>query len=167
MRTSISVNVAAPSARVFELARDVTRWPELLPHYRRVSVHARRDDHVVAQMIAVRAIGPLSVPVTWRAEQWSDDSDPDDLTLRFRHVRGVTRGMDVTWHIRPDGAEGGARVTIVHDFRRPLLLLGADALPYIVDRLFTRAIAERTLRTFKSIAEAGPMPDSAATDRRP
>jgi ribosome-associated toxin RatA of RatAB toxin-antitoxin module len=165
MHTSISVTVAAPPARIFELARDITRWPELLPHYRRVSVHARRGDRVVAQMVAVRRVGPVGIPVTWRAEQWSEDSDPNDLRLRFRHVRGVTRGMDVTWHIRPDRA--GTRVTIAHDFWRPLPLLGADALPFVVDRLFTRAIAGRTLRTFKALAEARPPPDATAAEGRP
>jgi ribosome-associated toxin RatA of RatAB toxin-antitoxin module len=166
MHTSISVTVAAPPARVFELARDITRWPELLPHYRRVSVHARRDDRVVAQMVAVRRVGPIGIPVTWRAEQWSEGTDPNDLRLRFRHVRGVTRGMDVTWHIRPDRA-GACVVTIVHDFRRPLPLLGADTLPFVVDRLFTRAIAGRTLSTFKSLAEAGSSPADGAAGRHP
>ncbi len=151
MKTSIGVRVAAAPARVLALAHDVRRWPELLPHYRRATVHGRRGDHVVAQMVAERSIGPLALPVTWRTEQWSEPDDESDLRLRFRHVGGVTRGMDVTWHIVPDG--DGCRVTIEHDFRRPLPLLGEDFLPRVVDRFFTRSIATRTLRTFKALAE--------------
>jgi len=162
VRTSISIEMDAPPERVFELARDVRRWPRLLPHYRRVSVAAERHGHVVAQMVAVRAFGPLRVPVTWRAEQWSEDSDPDDLRLHFRHIRGVTRGMDVTWHIRPSGGGGGggggadrsAVVTIEHDFRRSLPLVGDRLLPAFVDRVFTRPIAGRTLAAFKRLAES-------------
>ena len=105
-------------------------------------------------MVAVRRFGPLPVPVSWRAEQWADDSDSDDLRLHFRHVRGFTRGMEVTWHIRPRGpATDAASVTIEHDFSRPLPLLGTDVVPLFVDRVFVRPIASRTLATFKMLAE--------------
>ena len=152
MVTSIAIDVSARCERVFELARDVSRWPALLPHYRSVKVERRKGERVVARMSAVRPVlGRLGIPVTWRAEQWAEAADRDDLRLRFRHVWGVTRGMEVTWHIRPSGS--GCRVTIEHAFRRPLPLLGEELLPAFVDRFFTRPIASRTLRTFKSLAE--------------
>jgi ribosome-associated toxin RatA of RatAB toxin-antitoxin module len=157
MRSTIRIHVSAPPEVVFELARDVERWPELLPHYRRVTVRARRGERVLAQMVAERRsvrFARLAIPVTWRAVCWPEGGDPDDLRLRFRHVRGVTRGMDVTWHIRPDGA-GGADVSIEHAFSRPLPLVGPDLLPALVDRWFTSAIAGRTLRRFRRLAESG------------
>ena len=153
MLPAIRISVAAPPDRVFELARQVARWPELLPHYRSVTVEAQRGERLLARMTAVRRLGPLRLPVTWRAEHWSDASDPADLRLRFRHVRGVTRGMQVTWHIRPEGGQDRSSVTIEHDFSRPLPLVG-DVLPVVVDRLFVRPIAGRTLGTFKALAEA-------------
>ena len=68
-------------------------------------------------MVAVRRFGPLEVPVSWTAEQWADAADAMDLQLRFHHVRGPTRDMHVTWHIRPrDGQADKARVTIEHVF---------------------------------------------------
>lgn len=152
MRSEIGIDVAAPAACVFDLARDVARWPELLSHYRKVTIHSRNNGHVIATMAAVRPIGRLGVPVTWRAEQWADDSDPNDLQLHFSHIAGVTRGMAVTWHIRP--AETGCSVTIEHDFRRRLPLLGAEVFPRSVDRLFVRPIAAKTLATFKALAES-------------
>jgi ribosome-associated toxin RatA of RatAB toxin-antitoxin module len=152
MHTEVGLDVAAPPERFFALARDVSRWPELLPHYRTVRVEARRGDRLLARMVAVRPFGPIPVPVSWRAEHWSESSDPDDLRLRFRHVRGVTRGMDVTWHIRR--LPQGSRVTIEHEFRRPLPMVGPDVLPALVDRFFVRPIATRTLRTFKALAES-------------
>ncbi len=151
----MGIRVDAPAEHVFELSRDISRWPELLPHYQRVTVRGRRDGRVLAQMVALRALGrlPVGIPVTWRAVQWADRSNPADLQLHFRHVRGVTRGMSVTWHIVPEGQ--GCHVSIEHEFRRPLPLLGADLLPAAVDLLFTRPIAGRTLRTFKRLAEEG------------
>lgn len=152
MHSAISIEVQASGQAVFDLARDLSRWAELLPHYRRVTVQSRDGDRTIAQMVAVRRFGPLPIPVTWQAEQWPDATDPTDLRLHFRHVGGVTRGMVVTWHIRPNG-NGGATVTIDHDFSRRLPVVGPHLLPAIVDRYFTRHIAGLTLATFKRLAE--------------
>jgi aromatase len=153
MDSHISIRIAAPPRRVFQLAHDPERWPELLSHYRRVEVRARSGDRILARMVAARRLGPLPVPVTWRAICWPEADDPDDLRLRFRHVRGVTRGMDVTWHIRP--LDGGCQVTIEHRFRRRVPLLGDEVLPRFIDHWFTRVIAGQTLARFRELAEAG------------
>jgi ribosome-associated toxin RatA of RatAB toxin-antitoxin module len=153
MHSEIGIDTTAPPRAVFELAHDVSRWPQQLPHYRQVTVHSRNNGHVKATMRAVRPIWRFGLPVWWRAEQWADPSNPDDLQLRFEHYGGATTGMHVTWHIRP--TDEGARVTIEHDFRRWLPLLGDQLFPRIVDRLFVRPIAGRTLSTFKRLAEAG------------
>lgn len=151
MNSVLWVDVHAPPERVFELASDLARWPEILPHYRRVTITSRIGSRVTAQMVAMRRFGPVPVPVTWRAEQWPDDSRPNDLRLHFHHVRGATTGMQVTWRIRP--RPGGCRVSIEHSFRRPLPLVGPDLVPNAVNRLFIRPIASQTLQTFKALAE--------------
>ena len=140
--------MGAPARLVFDLARNVERWPQLLPHYLGVSVLDREPDgRIVARMVAVRAVVPqlgYGIPVAWRARTWSED---DDLRLRFVHLGGATAGMDVTWHIEP--VEDGCEVTIEHVFDPSL-----PAWATFVDRFFVRPIAGRTLATFKSIAEA-------------
>jgi hypothetical protein len=103
-------------------------------------------------MSAVRWLGPIGIPVAWRSRFWAEAADPADLRLRFVHVRGATRGMDVTWHITP--RPNGCTVAIVHDFARRLPLIPADWFPATVDRLFVRPIAGQTLATFKQLAEA-------------
>jgi len=147
MRSTIAIDVDAPPALIFTLARDVRRWERLLPHYVRSRVVERRaDGTVVVDFVARRPlIGllGLGLPVTWRARTWSE---PTTLSLRFVHVAGATKGMDVTWRIEP-GA-GGSRVSIDHEFRPRLPLFAA-----FVDRAFTRPIAGRTLATFKVLAE--------------
>ena len=153
MHTEISIDVGSPPAAVFDLARDISRWPILLPHYRKVTVESRSGERVTATMAATRHIWRrLGVPVWWRSQQWSVDTDPDDLQLRFLHVGGATKGMDVTWHIRRTRA--GSHVTIEHEFTRRLPLLGDNLFPRVVDRFFVRPIAGRTLATFKKLAEA-------------
>ncbi len=153
MKSTIAIQVRSSPARVFELARDVSRWPTLLPHYRKVTIQSREGERVIAQMVATRRFGPVAMPVTWLAEQWADASDENDLRLHFRHVRGVSNGMQVTWHIRPSD-DGHSRVTIEHDFSRPLPVLGPEFLPRVVNRFFVRPIAGRTLATFKALAES-------------
>jgi aromatase len=153
MHTEISIHVDRPPRTVFNLASDISQWPRLLPHYRQVTIHSRKQGRVTATMAAVRPLWRrLGIPVWWRSEQWADETDSDDLRLRFRHVRGATKGMDVTWHIRSSSA--GSHVTIEHEFARHLPLLGNDVFPRVVDWLFVRPIAGRTLATFKKLAES-------------
>jgi ribosome-associated toxin RatA of RatAB toxin-antitoxin module len=147
VRSAISIDIAAPPDLVFRLARDVERWPALLPHYSRVDVIERADAAVVARMVARRSLVPilgLALPVAWQSRTWSE---PGTRRLRFVHRGGATNGMDVTWRIEASGE--GTRVTIEHDFRPRFAPWAA-----FVDRLFTRPIAGRTLATFRAIAEA-------------
>jgi ribosome-associated toxin RatA of RatAB toxin-antitoxin module len=148
VRSTIAVDAAAPADLVFRLARDIERWPRLLPHYVRVrAVERRPDGSLVAEMVARRQlVGILGIglPVAWRSRTWSE---PETRRLRFVHLGGATRGMDVTWRIEPTA--GGCRISIDHDFRPRVPGWAA-----FIDRAFTRPIAGRTLATFAAIAEA-------------
>jgi ribosome-associated toxin RatA of RatAB toxin-antitoxin module len=160
VKSTISIDVAAPAELVFRLARNVEAWPRLLPHYVDVRVLERRaDGSVLARMIARRQVVPvlgLGIPAAWRSQTWSE---PETNRLRFIHQGGATDGMDVTWRI--EATPMGCRVSIDHDFRPRIPGWAA-----LVDRLFTRPIAGRTLATFRALAEAvaaEPSPGSAGT----
>jgi ribosome-associated toxin RatA of RatAB toxin-antitoxin module len=168
MRSTLSIDIEAPARLVFDLARDVERWPALLPHYRDVRIEEREPDGaVIARMVAIRPIVPLlgyGVPIAWRSRTWAEEAT---LRLRFVHGGGATNGMDVTWRIEATAA--GCRVSIDHAFdpRVP----GWAAL---VTHLFVRPIATRTLASFKAIAEAvalatvapGPVAPAARSAKR-
>jgi ribosome-associated toxin RatA of RatAB toxin-antitoxin module len=153
LRSRIDIDVGAPAEVVFRLAHNVAKWPAILPHYQKVTVLSRQGTELLAQMRATRRVGRFGIPVGWTARTWADPSDSNDMQLRFVHTAGPTRGMDVTWHITPRGT-GGSNVAIVHDFARPLPLLGSELFPAVVDRFFVRPIAGQTLATFKRLAEA-------------
>jgi ribosome-associated toxin RatA of RatAB toxin-antitoxin module len=170
MRSTIGIEINASPDLVFRLARDVRRWEVLLPHYVRSRAVGSRPmgsrpartlaptgdqlDTLVAFVARRPLVGwlGLGVPVAWRARTWSV---PDGRQLRFVHVAGATKGMDVTWHIEP--APVGCRVTIEHRFAPRL-----PGFARFVDRFFTGPIAGRTLATFKALAEA--LADEAAAD---
>ncbi len=158
MDSTISIDVAASPALVFALARDVERWSTLLPHYvRSVRRDRGEDGSLVVDFVARRSVAPaigLAIPVVWRARTWNE---PDTRALRFRHVAGVTRGMDVTWRIEP--CADGSRISIAHRFAPRLPGLGS-----FVDRWFTRPIAGRTLATFRVLAEAAQSAVDATTN---
>jgi hypothetical protein len=68
--------------------------------------------------------------------------------------------MDVTWRIdeRPElDGHGASHVEIEHLFRPRV-----PGWAFLVDRLFTRPIAGRTLATFRDIAEAVASTDESA-----
>jgi len=165
MRSTLSIDVEAPAHLVFDLARDVTRWPALLPHYLDVRVlerHATPPGAITARMVALRLLIPLlgyGLPVAWRSRTWAEDPGDGTLRLRFVHRGGATDGMDVTWRIEP--AAAGCRVTIEHDFEPPRTAWGE-----LVTRLFVTPIATRTLTTFKAIAEVA-APAAAVPAGRP
>jgi len=151
MRSTIGIEIATPADLVFRLARDVERWPELLPHY----VAARRagppdaDGRLVVGFVARRSLIPVlgvGLPVAWRASTWPE---PAERRLRFVHLGGATSGMDVTWRITDLEGGRGCRVEIEHVFA-PLV----PGWAWFIDHAFTRPIAGRTLATFRSIAEA-------------
>ncbi len=141
MRTVDERLVAADADRVFQAASDVERWPAILPHYRYVRMVERREDGGVVEMSANRPFGPLNWPTWWTSEMWVDRAR---RTVRYRHIRGVTRGMDVLWELEPRGAQTFVR--IVHEWTGPPWpLISWVAAHWVIGPVFVHGIASRTL----------------------
>jgi len=141
MRTEDRLFMRAPVARVFQAAANVERWPELLSHYRWVRMLERRGDGGIVEMAAWRPFGPLRYPTWWVSEMWVDATRP---SVRYRHVRGITAGMDVEWRLEP--AFEGTDVTIVHEWSGPgWPLISRPAAEWVIGPVFVQGIASRTL----------------------
>jgi ribosome-associated toxin RatA of RatAB toxin-antitoxin module len=149
VRTVDHTRVRAPAARVLEAAADVERWPALLPHYRWVRMLERRDDGGLVEMAAWRPFGPLNYPTWWVSEMRIDRSAP---AVHYRHVRGITTGMDVVWRIEPAGE--WTDVTIVHDWSGPSWpLVGSAAAAWVIGPVFVHGIASLTLAGIRRAIE--------------
>ena len=142
--------VRSPLNAIFGLARDVERWPAHLPHYRWVRFHERTDDGGgVVEMAAWRPFGPLRWPTWWLSEMSVDEARP---AVRFRHVRGITRGMEVEWSFEP--TPGGTAVRVVHVWDGPRWpVIGAPAATIVIGPVFIHGIASRTLAGLAVTAE--------------
>ena len=141
MRTVDRLRIQATPAEVFRAASEVERWPEILSHYRYVRMLERRSDGGVVEMSANRPFGPLNWPTWWVSEMWID---PGARQVRYRHIRGITRGMDVVWNVEADG--DGASATIVHEWTGPAWpLVRRPAAEWVIGPVFVHGIASRTL----------------------
>ena len=151
MRTVDRIRIAAPFDRVFTAASNVTRWPDILPHYRWVR---RLDDGGggLVEMAAWRPFGFVKYPTWWVSEMEIDRAAGE---IRYRHVRGITKGMDVVWKMmKADGGDGVVDVEIVHEWTGPRWpLIGPLAANLVIGPVFIHGIASRTLAGIKRALE--------------
>jgi ribosome-associated toxin RatA of RatAB toxin-antitoxin module len=155
MYTVDEIEVAAPVDACVDVAADVERWPEILPHYRWVRFQ-RKDGFASGrvEMAARRPFGPLSYPVWWVSEMTIDREEPAVL---YRHVDGVTRSMEVVWSFKPRG-EGRTHIRIVHAWEVgphwPLpRILRSWIARLIIGPIFIHHVASRTLKGVRAEAE--------------
>jgi ribosome-associated toxin RatA of RatAB toxin-antitoxin module len=152
LHTGNTILMRAPRVEIFETAADLSRWPEMLPHYRYIRYYERSPDHNVVKMAAVRS----GIPISWVSEQWIDRERWED---RFRHLEAFTKGMEVVWTFAetPDGV----RVSIAHDLHFRVRAL-APVAERIIGGFFIGHVAGRTLECMKRYVEArtgiGPIP---------
>lgn len=160
MRTVDERSVKSRLATIFQLAIDVERWPELLPHYRyvRFREHAT-DGGGIVEMSANRPFGPWNWPTSWISQMAVQRKSPkggDEPRIRFRHIGGITTGMEVEWSFHP--VKGGTRVRIVHVWNGPTWpMVGGVAATSVIGPVFVHGIASRTLAGLAAVAEQEPI----------
>lgn len=147
--------VRAPVRTLFELVSKVETWPSHLRHYRYVRFRDRRADG--GGLVEMSAYRPFQLartlrvnwPTWWLSEMSVDHETP---SIRFRHVGGITAGMDVEWTFAP--APGGTHVRIVHLWDGPRIpVVGVWAARLVIGPVFVHGIASRTLAGLAAAAE--------------
>lgn len=145
MHTETSITMRGEIGQIFALASAVEDWPRLLPHYRWVKVLQPGLTERLVEMAAHRD----GFPVHWTARQ---RLDPARHQIHFTHVRGISRGMDVTWFLEQDGPQ--VHVRIVHDLTWGWPPFGPFFADYIIGDFFVHNIASKTLRVMKQHIES-------------
>ena len=102
-------------------------------------------------MSAHRPFGPWGWPTWWLSEMSVDEGAP---AIRFRHVGGITKGMDVEWTFRAVRDVAGTRVRILHAWDGPPIpFVGIPAATMLIGPVFIHGIASRTLEGLGRTAE--------------
>ena len=154
MHTETAVRIRGDANTAFDYASRVERWPDWLPHYRSVRIVDVRRSMRLVEMKARR--GPI--PVWWWARQVCS---PEERRIRYTHVRGVTRGMEVEWTLRLEPS-GDLVITVVHDLDLRWPLVGGLVARRIIGPLFVEPIVGRTLRRIKELVERAEPTDEPA-----
>ena len=145
MRTVDQIDIAAPLDAAFEAAADVERWPQLLDHYRWVRMLERTPGGGVVEMAAWRPFGPVRYPTWWASKM---RIDRDRREVRYEHIRGITRGMDVVWRLV--GTATGTHIDLVHEWDGPPWpLIRRPVAEWVIGPVFVHGIASRTLAGLK------------------
>lgn len=163
MTTVDAARVRAPLPAIFALAAEVERWPEHLAHYRFVRfTRVDGEGGGIVEMSANRPFGVLNWPTFWRSEMrvippgrtTGGAGGTAGPAIRFRHIGGITTGMDVVWEFAPVVAGAETDVRIVHVWDGPQWpLVGALAARAVIGPVFVHGIASRTLAGLGRAAE--------------
>ena len=150
MKTVDEREVRSRLATIFNLALEVERWPQLLAHYRFVRVRERASDGGgLVEMSANRPFGPMDWPTWWLSEMQVIHDAP---AVRFRHIGGVTSGMEVEWSFRE--LPEGTHVRLLHVWDGPHWpFIGVFAATQVIGPVFVHGIASRTLAGLARVAE--------------
>jgi ribosome-associated toxin RatA of RatAB toxin-antitoxin module len=140
------ITIRGTSGAVQALAFDLPRWPSFLPHYRWVRVLEEKGDRKTVEMACRRS----GIPLRWRSHLWVF---PEEGRMRFRHIAGPAKGMDVEWRVRQRGAE--VHVSIHHSLNLEVPVVKSALGRWIVGEVFVKAVAGRTLACLKQAVEAG------------
>lgn len=151
MRTIDRTIIKAAPAAVWPLAVEIERWPAILSHYRWVTRQSGVAGGAgIVEMAAWRPFGALRWPTWWRSDM---DTDAVRHRITYRHIAGITTGMDVLWTINPT-PEGWSDVTIVHEWTGAAWpVIGRAAAEWIIGPVFVHGIASRTLAGIAAAAE--------------
>jgi len=149
MNTVNRIHISASYERLFAMASDIAQWPKILPHYRYVKVSERGPQGLVAEM-AARHWG---FPLWWKTLQ---QPIKEQKKILFRHIGGVTTGMEVQWTFESVGDPGRGQTWLVqihHQFKPRWGVFRALVADHIIGKLFVTPVANKTLRRMKYLLE--------------
>lgn len=136
--------IDAPARRVYELAKDVERFPEFLPNVEQVTIQSREGDRTVSEWVGL-------VPEFRRAIRWVEEDRWDDEALRceFRCLSGDWDRYEGTWSFAQAEEKCQVRLDISYEYHVPLV---GPLIKRLLHRLVARN-AEETLQGLRRQAE--------------
>ena len=110
--------INAPVERVYEIARDIERFPEFMDDVDEVEILEQTDERQVSRWAA--AVKEFNRQIKWTEEDfWS----AEDRTCEFAMLEGDFSEYSGTWRFEPEGE--GTRATLVVNYAYNVPLIGA------------------------------------------
>lgn len=108
--------IPAPRARVYELAKDVERFPEFLPNVQQVTIRERQGSRTVSEWVGL-------VPEFKRTIKWTEEDIWDDAAhvCRFRSLEGDWDRYQGEWSFVEEGEGTRVRLRIEYEYNVPLI----------------------------------------------
>ncbi len=137
-------------AEIWRNARDIERWPVILPHYIQIDILDTFEDGRKRKAY-MKCWWHKIMPVSWTTVQTLEpNEDAAQARVRYNHIGGVTKGMEVIWSFEPLG-DNSYKTRISHDWIPNWPIVGGPAA-YFIQTQVVHYIADRTLSTMKKLA---------------
>jgi len=117
-RIEISRTVRAPLEKVVAIARNVERYPEIMPDVKEIAVLEKSEDERRQVTRWVGTISQFKMTVKWTQEEtWNDDFTRVD----FRQLEGDYDKMEGYWQFEPMDSATEFTSVLEYEYRVPLL----------------------------------------------
>lgn len=147
METLNRISIRADIDDVYRAAEAIVHWPEILPHYRWVTIFEEGENWRHVEMAAWRD----GFPCRWQSEQ---RLYPKEKKVYYRHTRSFwTQDMVVWWHLEP-GQAGNVEIRLTHEMKGSSFAPFQFFQQHVVGEFFVAAVAEKTLRGLKRYLES-------------
>jgi len=136
--------VNADVEKVYALAKDVERFPDIMPDVEKVTVIERAGSRTVTEWVG--KIRQFNRTVKWTEEDHWDDAAK---TCTFEQLKGDFSLYRGTWKFAP--ANGGTRMTLIVEYEYDVPLIG-PLIRKVVQKL-VQANCDQMLAALKRAAE--------------
>jgi ribosome-associated toxin RatA of RatAB toxin-antitoxin module len=145
-----SIDVAAPAATVYELAKEQERFPDFMPDVETVVVLERHPDRVITRWKTLVEEAPI---------EWTEEDRFDDARLRIDYalIEGDLDTFEGCWTFEQDGTTTRVVLAVEYDFGVPTL---AELIGPTLEKK-VRENSEMMLAALKTEAESRAEPDQS------
>lgn len=110
------IRVEAPVERVYDIARDIERFPEFMDDVVEVEITERTEDRQVSRWVGL--IEEFNRTLTWTEE---DYWDAETRSCRFEMIEGDFTAYGGSWIFEEDNGGTVAKLTVDYEYAIPLI----------------------------------------------
>lgn len=140
------VNIAASPERVYQLAKEVERFPEFMPDVESVEVLSREGSATLTRWVG--KVKEFNRTIHWtEQDRWFDE----EMRCEFEQTEGDFSLYRGTWEFRPD--QGGTFVSLHLEYDYHVPLIGSLLQRVIFNKM--KQNCQNMLDALKAEAEKG------------